>query len=769
MTEVQQIEINLDDEKGGLQLWIGARRKGTLFDAEKSALQHSEARYQLVEGCFYDYELSDKDYYLGDVGENIVQEHLRNQNIGTLAPNIFVGTLEIPLFKSGKEDSCDIIKLEVQSVKSGYREDYRDMLEFITEKCTDLLLQSNSPVSQHFDIDFERDSQSLYQKFAFIKSVISSEEFHDAINRIITSPVTVWAESSERKDIRSVRKFTNRSLKELVKGSNRSKLPPNHSLRKYGLKTIPERITSVRKIDSVDTPENRFIKHALETFLKFCSDINKASKPDTKLDIESKSLSRELESHLHHSIFQEISRPTTLKLNSPVLQRKEGYREVLRVWLMFELAAKLVWQGGEDVYGAGKKDVANLYEYWLFFKLLDLFEDIFAIEPKHISGLVETTDNGLNIRIKQGKFTALNGVYDSGSRKLNVRFNYNRSFSGKKEYPYAGSWTTTLRPDYTLSFWPLGILEQEAEKEELIVHIHFDAKYKIANFAQLIDQKSEEELDSEKIENLKGIYNNADLMKMHAYKDAIRRTGGAYVLYPGDISINKKGFHEIIPGLGAFPVQPSKNEDGTTELKAFIHEVVNHFLNRTSQRERIAYRTYDIFKDPPNKDDILKEALPEAYGENRGLLPDDTFVIVGFYDTTEQYGWIKKGQYNFRMGTGRGSIILNNEIVSAKYLLLHTHGDNAASKLWRITSRGPKVFSRLELENKGYPKAKDSEDYKRNYLVIDIEPADEIEFENIAWNFKSLKNYKSGRASAIPFTASLSELMRNKVTRKSSG
>ncbi|WP_083540870.1 DUF2357 domain-containing protein [Aequorivita viscosa] len=366
--------------------------------------------------------MNDENYYLADVGENIIQQHRRDQNLGTLAPNIFVGTLEIPLFRTGEEEPCQIIKLEVQSVKSDYREDYRDMLELITEKCTDLLLQANSPVSHHFDIDFEKDSQSLYQKFAFIKSVISSDEFHDAINRIVTSPVTVWAESSELKDIRSVRKFANSSLKELVKGSNRTKLPPKHYLEKYGLKTIPERITSVRKIDSVDTPENRFIKHALETFLKFCNDINKASKKDSKLDNESKTLSRELESHLHHIIFQEISRPTTLKLNSPVLQRKEGYREVLRVWLMFELAAKLVWKGGEDVYGAGKKDVANLYEYWLFFKLLDLFQSIFDIEPKHISELIETSDNGLNIRVKQGKFTALNGVYESENRNLNIRF-----------------------------------------------------------------------------------------------------------------------------------------------------------------------------------------------------------------------------------------------------------------------------------------------------------------------------------------------------------
>ena len=71
---------------------------------------------------------------------------------------------------------------------------------------------------------------------------------------------------------------------------------------------------------------------------------------------------------------------------------------------------------------------------------------------------------------------------------------------------------------------------------------------------------------------------------MHAYKDAIRRTGGAYVLYPGDKSINQKGFHEIIPGLGAFPVKPSKTDSGIGELKAFILEIIEHFIHRASQR-----------------------------------------------------------------------------------------------------------------------------------------------------------------------------------------
>jgi predicted component of viral defense system (DUF524 family) len=690
---LSEISIDLSHVENNLSLIINERSPNTLFIAE-DAIENGEAMYQLKEGCFYDYELSIPDYSLSDPYDNIIQSHKRIQYIGRIAPNIYVGTLEIPLCKKGETNPIDVVRLEVQSVKSDYRDDYRDMLELITEKCTDLLLQANSPVYQHFEIDYTKNPQTLYQKFAFIKSVIGTDEFAEAIHRIVTAPVTRWTETTEEKDIRNARRFSNTNIKEILKGSKRTKLPDTHYLKNDGIDTLPERITTIRKTDSVDTPENRFIKHALENFLKFCTDINIKAKDygHKKMENESELLIRELESQLHHAVFKDISRPTTLKLNSPVLQRKEGYREVLRVWLMFDLAAKLIWKGGDDIYSGGKKDIATLYEYWLFFKLLDLFQHTFEIEPKNISELIKETPDGLNLQIKQGKFTALNGIYDSGSRKLNIRFNYNRSFSGKKNYPDSGSWTTTLRPDYTLSFWPHGISETQAEKQELIVHVHFDAKYKIANLTDFMEQNIEIDLNEEKTENRKGIYKNADLLKMHAYKDAIRRTGGAYVLYPGDKSINQKGFHEIIPGLGAFTVKPSKTDSGIGELKAFILEIIEHFINRASQREKIAYRTFDIYKNPPESDNVVKEPLPEPYNTNRDLIPDDTFVLVGYYNSQEQYDWIQRtGLYNFRMGSGAGSLVLDKETVSSKYLLLHTSGDTNSGDLWKIVSRGPKV------------------------------------------------------------------------------
>jgi predicted component of viral defense system (DUF524 family) len=754
MESKQFININLDHIEKGLQLSIDARADDTLFIVS-DAIQNGEAPHQLVEGFMYDYELNLQ--HLTIPKDQIVQPHSRKKYLGTISPNIYVGTLKLPIVRDNKEIGNAL--LEVRSVKAGYRNDYRDMLELITEKCTELLMEANSPVSHNFETDFETDNETLYQKFAFIKSIIATDEFSESVHRIVSAPVTQWKETPELKDVRNIRRFNNSNIKELIVGSNRSPLPENHYLQNYGMQSVSNKIASVRKTDTVDTPENRFVKFALESFLRFCSVINKKAVNESRLWHESGILEKELESYLHHSVFKKISHPETLRLNSPVLQRKEGYREVLRVWLMFDLAAKLVWKGGDDVYSGGKKDIATLYEYWLFFKLLDLFKSIFDIEPKEISELIKETNDGLSLQLKQGNHTALSGIYDASGRRLNIRFNYNRQFDGKKDYPLSGSWTTTMRPDYTLSFWPNGITETEAELQELIVHIHFDAKYKIANLTELLKNDAVEDFEAEKKDSRKGIYKNADLLKMHAYRDAIRRTGGAYVLYPGYVPVSRSGFHEIIPGLGAFPVRPSKTDDGINELKSFVIEVVNHFLNRASQREKIAFKAFDVYKNKPHKGDIVKDALPETIGENRNLIPDETFVLVGYY-RKENLDWIiKSGLYNARAHSKRGLLRLGPEEAGAKYLLLHTSNETKTSRIFKITETGPRVFSKQTLIDKGY-QSDPTQDY---YLVYKIQEVTERELLNQTWDITMLDKYGQRRNSALPFTVSLSELMKAKI------
>jgi predicted component of viral defense system (DUF524 family) len=70
--------------------------------------------------------------------------------------------------------------------------------------------------------------------------------------------------------------------------------------------------------------------------------------------------------------------------------------------------------------------------------------------------------------------------------------------------------------------------EREAEEQELLVHIHFDAKYRVEDLESLFGaEDADEELD--------GNYKSQDFLKMHAYRDAISRCKSVSVNCPSPL------------------------------------------------------------------------------------------------------------------------------------------------------------------------------------------------------------------------------------------
>lgn len=768
MASLNFISIPLDFIEKDLKLTIDAKKPDTLFEVV-DAEREGECRYQLKEGCFYDYEFSDPKYAF--LKTDFIQPHSRKPNLGMIAPNIYVGALTFEIFKIDNLSKGYKIKLEVQSVKSDYRTDYRFMLESITEKCTDLIMQIDSKISQSVEVDFNTDSKTLYQRFSFIKSLIDSLEFEEAIQKIVSNPTTKWEEEHEVKDIRRIRRFNQKNLKQLVTKSNRMEISNDHFLNKtYGLTSIPTKMDSTRKTESIDTAENRFIKHALEEFLFFCENCELKFEKYSTAKFESGLLATKISTLLNQSFFKQISRPTSLRLDSPVLQRKSGYREVLNAWLKFDLAAKLIWHGGDNVYDAGKKDIATLYEYWLFFTLLDLLKEVFEIEPKSIAELIQYDKDQLSLNLKQGTAIAMKGVYKSPSRNLNIQFSYNRSFGGGKTFPDSGSYTTSLRPDYTLSIWPEEITEaKDAERTELITHIHFDAKYKVKNFYELISKSKDEELtEEENIELIKeeaeevkkGTFKNQDLLKMHAYKDAIRRTGGAYVLYPGEGKNDPfRGFHELIPGLGAFVIKPNKDDKDKEHLKTFIRKVIANFIDRASQREHTAIKVYDIHKYEKDDTNILDEPMPEYLdlAKKEKLIPDETFVLVAYYKSKAHFDWIvEKSLYNSRVKY-LSNYIISPEAIGAKFILLYGPNNKESNTIFRVNSEGPRLIDVSDNIFVNYPKPSQS-----SYLCYSFDRIGIENFKNVSWPFSELSAYKKLPSPTMPFAVSLSELMKTK-------
>jgi hypothetical protein len=312
--------------------------------------------------------------------------------------------------------------------------------------------------------------------------------------------------------------------------------------------------------------------------------------------------------------------------------------------------------------------------------------------------------------------------------------------------------------------------EEKAEELERIVHIHFDSKYKVQQFAiktdveedvidsdedlAIVNNNDEGKIDSlekEKRDERKGIYKNADLLKMHAYKDAIRRTGGAYVLYPGtDAHKEFAGFHELIPGLGAFAIRPKEGENGTAELSVFIDKIIAHFNNMASQQRRLSNSIYEIHKNVTPR--IVNDPMPDY------IIPDETHVIVGYYKSKEHLNWIKKEmKYNGRIGNAKGAMDLTPEFIGAKYLILHNKNvsNSIIYKIDQTNKKKPTVISSSHKYFKNYPSP--SQPF---YLVFNLIKKED-DFLDKDFNIKILNGY-SEEKEAFPFTCSLSELMSNK-------
>jgi len=729
------------------------------------AREQGEEPVQILEGARYEYEFEGAGFRLdsadGEPGRLIEASRLQGRaHSGFLSPALNTGRLGL-VVRDAAGALLGTAAVEVRSRKLGYRDDYRLMLEDITERCIDLLMELRAPTALRAAPDPGHSPKTMTQRFAFLKALLGSPQFQNALHRVASHPHQRWEPEETTIDTRRGFRPSARSLRELARAPRRVSLPSSHPLAAT-VPSLPERISLYSNVQTEDTPENRFIKFALQSFSGFLSlmqqRLDECSTTDARLRAELGALNNQLAIALNADVFRSVSPPEMLPLGSPVLQRKEGYREIYQAWLRFDMAARLVWNGGDGVYQAGQRDIATLYEYWVFFKLLDIVTSVFKLDKPVADQLMQPTADGFGLMLKSGEQLGFEGVTFAGARPLRARFSYNRSFVRNAIRTAAGSWTERMRPDYTLSLWPADFLEQEAEAQELMVHVHFDAKYRIDNIEQLFgldDGKMDEtgvlaDLADEKREQRLGRYKRADLLKMHAYRDAIRRTQGAYVLYPGDLSQRWQGFHEILPGLGAFPIKPG---NGDATLAQFIRDVVMHACNRATARERQSYHLYQV-QEAPALYEVLDKLPEKDVGHRRAPPLAETHVLIGWYKDKAHLDWVLTSKlYNFRMDVERGSLRLKPEVSGAAYLLLHSYRGATSPILLRVSKDGPRVLSRDALHAKGYP----GEPSRPFYLVYDVLPADG--FDGYRWEYAKLPDRMKNRQSAEPQTVTLDELM----------
>ena len=216
--------------------------------------------------------------------------------------------------------------------------------------------------------------------------------------------------------------------------------------------------------------------------------------------------------------------------------------------------------------------------------------------------------------------------------------------------------------------------------------------------------------------------------------------------HPGTEKQIRKGFHEIIPGLGAFCIAPGHEDEQIPALKRFLQDVFVHFMNRNSQREKVAIAEHDIYS---SELEPFYEMFPEPYGNS--VFPDSVRVLLGCYKSPEHLEWIlKQGKYNIRCGGKReGAVELQDAFLNVKYLLLYDLEDQSVKHVMKMTKPRPVVVTDSLLAEMGYPNPTPGQ----MYILYDVsEEAVEPELIDRPWAIKPFVQDKNGTPQTVLYT-----------------
>ena len=343
---------------------------------------------------------------------------------------------------------------------------------------------------------------------------------------------------------------------------------------------IPVRLTHDVPESSYDTEPNRFCRWVLENWLADVDALADCKGADSRVGrLTLEALRDEITDLLSSEPFCSAARRSACpSLGDSVLQRRDGYREILAAFFRVELAPVMDPELGDPPVLASRRNVATLYELWCCLEVIRIIDAIVG-GPTTSSYLVPN-EQGTGLRLQAGSTAAATWTTTRWIRPLAIDLYYNRTFSPDADpLKPDTSWTQRMRPDISLNVRPYG--------EMSATWLHLDAKYRLGDLLKdrmnpLFDEMDTDDDDPTSARSVV----RSDLLKMHAYRDAIRGSSGAYVLFPsiGEPE-TRRAFTEVLPGLGAFAFRPGTTA-GQAALRGHLEAMFEHVADPSTREAR---------------------------------------------------------------------------------------------------------------------------------------------------------------------------------------
>ena len=500
-------------------------------------------------------------------------------NLGDENKFKFAGTLNFRSYvgKSFLDVKKDNIKsvpipIEVRSKKIDYFNQYSSMIADLSQHALSLIFEVNSPLYQEFELGNE-EKLTYYEDFMFLEYLFRQDNLPTVFEYLSKNMHSQLINHDEIVPVSLANNLNSSSLNSIVSRPNQlfktdSQIKMAEKLNGY----LPINIHQVKHEDSIDTPENQFFKYFLEMLQNLVEKLLSNSKKgyiQDKLEF----FKEEIEYYLSAKFFNHISTMDYVPFNSQILQKKEGYRDIFQYFLMLEFSFRLSWDDLNNKFKGFEKKLSELYEYWCYFEILKVLNELSIIKID-FEDVFEVNRSKWGINVIKGKRSSKKFKLNVRGQEVNIELFYNLTFSDKTDYR---SYSLAFRPDYTL------LITTSADQH----FIHFDAKYRseleIIDFYEKIGEKSSSEIEKEiekrdSLEEKEYVFKDADIYKMHTYKDSILLSSGSYVLYPGTKSKYFKQEDLVIPSVGAFSLTPGNTDVEEDNLTKFIKKVIETLL-----------------------------------------------------------------------------------------------------------------------------------------------------------------------------------------------
>ena len=461
-----------------------------------------------------------------------------------------IGKSEILIdYKVGTELRHFRFGFEVLSTKLNYHEHWRQIIEDIESEYRMLSLDYMKRTFHGFSPESSGETPDLVWWSIFAEE---QKKFIKAVKGIIERP---------RHRLHGIETY--------LRADKLTRIPVNLENELAEHRKEQARLYRVeQQIQSNDTQENRFLKHALGQITNKYESLKKRIESIRGMSDPYKEDMREMLNTLKHlernPFFRTVGRFKGLNQESMVLQKATGYSQVYRTWNLLRRAYSL----NEGIYRLQSKDIATLYEIWCFIEVSHIVKELLGIDVD-VDHRNRMEMNGIfTWELGKGEHSRI--LFKKDNVEL-AELVYNPKHTEKENDNISMENlvvpTVAQKPDIVLQ-----LTKQDLQKDMKMTYL-FDAKYRIEGRTPSgVDTPPEDAI------NQMHRYRDAIYYKEHSSNELKKEVIGGYILFPGDgqkADVEVSKFYKTISevNIGAFPLRP-KDKENRKLLEHFIKELI---------------------------------------------------------------------------------------------------------------------------------------------------------------------------------------------------